>query len=200
MKFVKRSSLYVLFVLSVLWISPLQARTFKIDPSHTNIGFEISHLVIATVEGRFDKFEGTFDFDEQSGKLNNLSVEIDSTSINTNEPDRDKHLRSDDFFKTATNPKLTFKSTQVDYNGNKPHKIHGELTMAGVTQPVTLDVNYKGLVNDPWGNEKLVFDAKTVINRKQWGINWNKTLDKGGLAVGEDVTIIIKGQAMRSTE
>lgn len=182
--------------LGLLLVSQVaQAATYNLDVAHSRVGFAVKHLVIATAKGQFDKYNGTFNFDPSTGKLSDVSITLDAKTINTNEPDRDKHLKGEDFFKTEKHPHITFKSEKVEYSNSKPTKVHGSLTMVGVSKPVILDVDYKGSVKDPWGNEKLVFEAQTTINRKDWGISWNKSLDKGGLAVSDEVKIIIEGQA-----
>lgn len=170
---------------------------YQLDTAHSEIGFSVKHLVIATVKGRFAKYEGTFNFDEAKGELSDVDVKIDATSINTNEPKRDEHLNSPDFFDTKANPTITFKSEKVDSKKGKPSKIHGTLTMRGVAKKLALDVDYKGVVKDAWGNDKIVFSATGKINRKDFGVSWNKSLDKGGVAVGDEVTILIEGQAQK---
>jgi polyisoprenoid-binding protein YceI len=170
------------------------AKTFKLDTTHSEVLFKVKHLVISTVTGRFNKFNGTFDFDEKTKKLKNVNVEIDVASIDTNEKDRDKHLRNEDFFDVKKFPKSTFKSTKVEYKKGKPFKVHGDLTIRGKKKPVVMDVDYKGSVQDAWGNQKVVFSAEFKIDRKDFGIVWNKKLDKGGLAVGNEVRILIAGQ------
>jgi polyisoprenoid-binding protein YceI len=184
-------------ILATLMFAVVQAQagTFEIDKAHSEVGFSVKHLVLFNAKGNFKTFSGTFDFDEAKGELKNVNVEIDVASVNTNEPDRDKHLVSPDFFDAAKHPKMTFKSTKVEFKDKKPVKVMGTLTMRGVTKPVTLEVDYKGSAMDPWGNTKLGFTAKAKINRKDWGVNWNKNLDKGGVAVSEEVEIVIDAQA-----
>jgi polyisoprenoid-binding protein YceI len=193
----KRIIYYVVIVsLLIFSFRSAEAATFSLDKAHTRVGFKVKHLVIATVSGQFDDFEGSFVFDEAKPELKDLNIKIKTTSINTNEPDRDKHLRGEDFFKVVQIPLMTFKSTKVEYLDKKAGKVHGILTMVGVSKPVILDVTYHGQVKDPWGNVKLAFEAFTEINRKDYGVKWNKALDHGGLAVGDVVKIIIEGEAM----
>lgn len=170
---------------------------YQLDTTHSEVGFNVKHLMIANVKGRFPKFEGTFQFDDAKGELSDVDVKIEAASVNTNEPKRDEHLQSPDFFDTKNNPHITFKSEKVESKKGKPSKVHGTLTMRGVAKKVALDVDYKGMVKDAWGNDKLVFVATTKINRKDFGVSWNKALDKGGVAVGDEVTITIDGQAQK---
>lgn len=189
------------FFVSALLLTSSQAMAekaaYQLDAAHSEVGFSVKHLVIATVKGNFKKFEGTFNFDDAKGELSDVDVKIDATSINTNEPKRDEHLNSPDFFDTKTHPAITFKSEKVDNKKGKPSKVHGTLTMRGVAKKVVLDIDYKGSVKDAWGNDKLVFTATGKINRKDFGVSWNKSLDKGGVAVSDDVNIVIEGQAQK---
>ncbi|MDG0815640.1 YceI family protein [Bdellovibrio svalbardensis] len=172
------------------------AEKFSLDISHTGIQFTVPHLVVSKVKGRFDKFEGTFDFDEKTQKLDNISIEIAADSINTNEKDRDKDLRGPNFLDVTKFPKLTFKSTKTIYDHAKPEKVEGLLTIHGVTKPVTLKVEYKGAVTDPWGNRRVAFEAETKIDRRNFGLVWNKAIEAGGFVVGDEVKISIDGEAM----
>jgi polyisoprenoid-binding protein YceI len=171
------------------------AAEYKIDPAHTNVTFTAPHMMISKVKGRFDKIDGSFNFDEKTQKLDGLMVTIKSDSVNTNEKDRDKHLRSPDFFDVDKYPEIKFKSTNVKYEGNKPEKVEGDLTIHGVTKKVTLDVDYRGSTKDPMGNQVVAFEAETKVNRKDFGLNWNKAMDKGGFVVGDDIKIEIDGEA-----
>lgn len=172
------------------------AGEYKLDESHTQIGFKIKHLVISTVSGRFNKFTGGFKFDSQTGKLEDLKVSIEAASIDTNEPERDKHLKSADFFDVEKFPKLTFDSKKVITKAGKPSQIEGELTIHGVKKAVALEVDYKGSATDPWGNESVAFEATTSVNRKDFGLKWNKSLDKGGVMIADEVKIVLEGEAL----
>lgn len=169
---------------------------YQIDSAHSSINFKINHLVVATVTGRFDRFSGSFRFDKNTGKLGEIIVSIDAASIDTNEPDRDKHLRGHDFFDVDQFQNISFKANKIESVLNQSAKVYGELIMLGISKPVVLDVTYKGIVVDPWKNKKLVFEASATINRQDWGMRWNKTLDTGGVAVGDEVRITIEGQAV----
>jgi polyisoprenoid-binding protein YceI len=186
----------VLFSLVSLLALSTWAANYKLDEAHTSVAFKIKHLVISTVSGRFDKFSGGFDFDPAKGEISKLTVEIDPSSIDTNEPDRDKHLRSPDFFDVAKFPKLTFVSTKTVVKNKKPVQLEGDLTIHGVTKHVKLDLDYAGTTTDPWGNERLAFEATAKIDRKDYGLTWNKKLDKGGVMVADEVKIEISGEAV----
>jgi len=183
------------FIVSLLMTATASAAPYVIDSSHTEVGFSVKHLMIANVKGRFDKFTGTFDFDPAKNQLNKVNVEIETASIDTNEADRDKHLRSNDFFGVDKYPKITFKSDKIEYSGDKPVKAIGTLKIRDKSKQVILDLDYRGAITDAWGNNKIIFAAMTKINRKDFGITWNKALDKGGVTVGDEVNISIEGQA-----
>jgi polyisoprenoid-binding protein YceI len=172
--------------------SPTAQHTeWAIDNAHTHVGFSVGHMVFSEVEGEFKTFQGKVLLDEKDPSHSNVEFTADVASINTNNEDRDKHLRSPDFFDAAKFPKLTFKSTKITKAG-KGYKLKGELTIHGVTKEVTLDATLSQSVQNPWG--KLVRAAKVTgkIKREDFGLTWNKTLDKGGVLVGSEVTIEIK--------
>ncbi len=171
--------------------------SYKLDPSHGEVGFSVKHLMISTVKGHFNKYEGSFHFDEAKNEISKVDVKIDAKSINTNDTKRDDHLKGDDFFATEKNPNLTFKSDKPIAMVNKKAKVPGVLNMRGVSKPVVLEVEYIGAVTDAWGNDRVGFNATTTVNRKDFGIIWNKALDKGGVTVGEEVTIHIDGEAIK---
>lgn len=187
----------IIFVLS----SSAFANKYKIDTAHTMVGFKVKHLVVSTVSGRFDKFDGDFDFKE--GKVSNINVKIDLDSINTNEKKRDDHLRSPDFFGVRDAKKGLVKKRQFmtfvssgDSVSVGDNNITGKLTIGDVTKDVTLKVNYGGEATDPWGNKRVGFTASGKINRKDFNVNWSKTLDGGGLVVADDVDIVIESEAI----
>lgn len=170
------------------------AGTYQIDPVHSHIGFEIPHLVISSVEGTFGAAEGQLlvadKFEASSVKA---SVKVDS--INTNNADRDAHLKSADFFDAKKHPGMTFESTALT-GTPQAFKLTGNLTIKGVTKKVTFDGKYTGTAADPFGNQKVAFTATSVINRKDFGLTWNKAVEAGPV-VGDDVTIRLKIQAGR---
>lgn len=186
-------NLLMLLLLTVGFYS--QAENYKLDTSHTEIGFSVKHLLISNIKGRFGKFSGTFEYDKATKSLKNLKIEIDPASINTSEKDRDEHLRSDDFFDVKKYKKVTFLSEKADFSEDgKTIKVFGKLKIKDKELPVTLDVILNGEAEIE-GTKKIAFTANAEINRKNWGINWNKTLDKGGVAVSEEVKILIEGEA-----
>lgn len=177
-----------------LCFSPfLRAERFMIDSVHSDISFKIRHMVISKVQGRFDRFGGEFDYDEKDTKMWKASATIEAASINTANEKRDGHLRNADFFDVEKYPQLSFISTKVtDYNKKDRAKLHGLLTLHGVQKPVILDIEIGGTVKDPRGGIRAGFEASTKINRKDFGIVWNKVLDGGGLAIGEEVEISMR--------
>ena len=169
------------------------ATSFEIDPSHSSAQFSVKHLGVSNVRGEFDKVSGSITLDEKDITKSTVQATIDATTINTREPKRDEHLKSADFFDVAKFPTIEFKSTKVEKAGsNEKLKVHGNLTMHGVTKPVVLDVEFPATeVKDPWGNSKRGATATTTVDRKDFGLNWNKALEAGGLLVGDDVKITI---------
>lgn len=170
------------------------ATVYEIDASHSTVGFKIRHVVTRTT-GRFTKFSGTIVHEPGKPAAWKVEAEIDPASINTDNEKRDGHLRSPDFFDTAKFPKMSFKSTKVTDAKGDAAKLHGELTMHGVTKPVVLDLEFTGAGKDPWGNEKAGFSARGKINRKDFGIVWNKTVDNGGYILGDEVEVTLEIEA-----
>jgi polyisoprenoid-binding protein YceI len=170
---------------------PVLATEYEIDPAHTTIGFKAKH-VVGKVPGRFTKFSGKFTYDPKNPKAWTAEAAIDADSINTDVEARDKHLKSDAFFDVVKCPAVAFKSTKVSAAKGDHFKLTGDLTMHCVTKPVTLDVEVNGTGKDPWGNESASFSATTTINRQDWGISWNKSLDTGGVLVGDKIDLILE--------
>lgn len=195
MTFIK--SLFFVFTLTLG--SFAFADSYKLDESHTHLGFKIRHLGFSNVRGQFDKFAGIGKYDEKTGKLYDLNVTIQANSINTNEPDRDKHLRSADFFDVEKFKELKFESTDIKYKGEKPTQIVGNLTLRGITKVVTLDIEeWGGKAEDAWGNQRIAFEATGKIDRRDFGLTWNKGLEKvAGLTVGNDVVFILEIQGIK---
>ncbi len=182
-----RKLLVLSAVLAVL--SPaVRAETYEIDASHSQVGFRIKHLV-GKVPGRFTGFSGTIEFTPGKPESWKVVAKIDPATINTDNEKRDGHLKSPDFFDVAKYPEMSFKSTKVTDAKGETAKLHGELTMHGVTKPVVLDLELGGTTKDPWGNTRAGFTATGKVNRKDFGIVWNKTLDAGGLMLGEEVSV-----------
>lgn len=173
----------------------LRAEVYEIDASHSQVGFRIRHLV-GKVPGRFTSFSGTIEFTPGKPSAWRTDATIDTASINTDNEKRDGHLKSPDFFDAAQYPAITFKSSKVTDVKGETAKLHGDLTMHGVTKPVVLDLELGGTTKDPWGNTRAGFTATGVINRKDFGIVWNKALDAGGLMLGEDVALSLDIEAV----
>jgi polyisoprenoid-binding protein YceI len=164
---------------------------WNIDGSHSTAEFSVRHLMITNVKGRFGTLSGTVDYDPEKPEASQIDVTIDATSIDTRDEKRDGHLRSPDFFDTEKFPNLTFKSTSV-VKTDDGFAATGDLTIHGVTKPVTLEVETPSAPNkDPWGNTRIGTSAHAKINRKDWGLNWNSALEAGGVLVGEQVKITI---------
>lgn len=172
-------------------------RPLTVDPSHTSVTFQVRHL-FTNITGRFDKFDGKIEFDPDQPEATKIDGSIDAASIDTDNEKRDKHLRAADFFDVEKHPKITFKSTKVSAidTEKKTAKVSGVLGMHGVEKPIVLDASFLGMGKDPWGNERYGFRATTTINRKEFGLDWNETLETGGVLVGEEVTIEINAEAM----
>jgi polyisoprenoid-binding protein YceI len=172
------------------------AGTYQIDTAHSKVGFEIPHLVISSVEGRFSKFDGDIVLAEKFEK-STVKVNIDINSIETSNGKRDEHLKSADFFDIGKYPQMKFEASEVK-GTPEAFQATGNLTLHGVTKKVTLDGKYLGTVVDMQGNQKAAFSAKTKINRKDFGLTWNKAVEAGPV-VGDDVTIDLRIQAARPT-
>ncbi len=170
-----------------------RAGTWVIDPTHSEIGFSVRHLAISKVKGKFEEFEATFETGENPLD-SNVSAKAVVASVNTNQKDRDGHLRTGDFFAAEEHPELTFVSTGARVVDGD-FKVDGELTMRGVTKPVTFDFEFGGFGEDPYGNYKAGFTATSVVKREDFGLTWNAPLEKGGLMLGNDVTITLDVQA-----
>jgi polyisoprenoid-binding protein YceI len=164
--------------------------TYQIDPRHSAAQFAVTHLMISTVRGEFHGVNGTLLLDDKDITKSTVNVTIDATSVDTREPDRDKDLKDTNFFDVAQYPSITFKSTKVEKNGADKLKITGDLTIHGVTKQVVLDATVpKAPIKDPWGLQRTAVSATTKINRQDFGVKWNKTVDGGGVVVSDEVNI-----------
>jgi len=175
----------------------MSLETWKIDPSHSAVGFSVRHMVVSKTRGRFTKWSGEIRFDPQNPAASSVEVTIDPASIDTADAQRDAHLRSPDFFDVEKYPVASFRSTKVEDRGGDRYHITGDLTVHGVTRPVVLDAVYEGSGKDPWGGERAGFIASTTIERKDFGLEWNKALDTGGVLVGEKVELSLEVEAIR---
>lgn len=169
--------------------------SWKVDPAHSSVTFQVKHMMIATVRGRFDEFEGTLTTD-QAGGLRAEGI-IRAASINTNEARRDEHLRSADFFEAETYPEIRFASTGIEHVKNDVYRVSGTLTIKDVTRPIELEAQAEGTGQDPWGNERAGVTATGEINRTHFGLRWNQALEAGGVLVGDKVRLAIDISAVR---
>ncbi|HEV2853930.1 MAG TPA: YceI family protein [Thermoanaerobaculia bacterium] len=191
--------LFAAAALTVLAALPLRADTFAIDPGHSEVGFLVRHLVSQT-RGRFNDFSGTVNLDPKNLTSSSVELKIKAASIDTNMPDRDKHLRSADFFDAEKFPEITFKSKSIKATGKDTYNVTGTLTMHGVSKEVTLPVTYLGQAKDPWGNTRAGFETSTTLNRKDFGIVWNKAVDNGGVLLGDDVKVDINLETVKKDD
>lgn len=171
------------------------AGTWEIDPSHSNVGFIVRHLVVSKVRGQFATFAGAITVG-QTPEQSSVSVTIDAASVNTRDERRDGHLRSPDFFDVEKHPEWTFDSTGFVQTGPASFDLPGNLTIHGITKPVTLKATFDGLVGDPWGGTRAAFTATTEIDREAFDLTWNQALEAGGVMVGKTVKIELEIQAV----
>lgn len=172
-----------------------QTQTYQIDPAHSEVNFQVRHL-ITKVRGRFSEFAGTIGFDAANPERSSVTFTIQAASIDTNQPDRDAHLRSADFFETDTYGTITFRSTGITKQGDDVYAVTGDFTVRDVTKAITLPVTFLGKAKDPWGNERIAFETEYAINRKDYGLTWNAALETGGVLVGDEVKISLSVQAV----
>jgi polyisoprenoid-binding protein YceI len=165
------------------------AGTWTLDPAHTRIGFSTKHAMVTTVRGQFNEFEGTATVDPANPSASTVSVTIKVDSIDTRSADRDGHLRSADFFDAETYPEITFVSTGVELVDGATWRITGDLTIKGVSKPVSIDFEYAGTARDPFGNLRAGFEGSVVVNRKDWDLSWNAALETGGVLVSDKVKL-----------
>jgi len=191
----KRHILGIAIALLFAFTSSSYAESFMLDKDHSQIGFRVKHLVISNVTGEFLKYEGTFEADKD-GKVKAIHVKIDASSIYTKHEKRDKHLKSPDFLDAAKFPDITFDYKKTLSKEGQAYRILGDLTIRGIKREVVLSVTVLGTVKDPWGNFRVGFTGKTEINRKDFGMVWNKMLDSGGMIVGDIVHINLEGEGI----
>jgi len=172
--------------------------TWNIDATHSTIGFSIRHMVFSKVRGRFLKYTGAIQLDNDDASKSWVEVTIDATSIDTGTAQRDTHLRSADFFDVETFPELRFRSTRIEDAGGGRLRVIGDLTIRDVTREIALDAEPAGRGMDPWGNERIGFAAKASIDRKDFGLKWNQLLEAGGVLVGDKVDIELDVQAVNT--
>ena len=171
--------------------------TYVLDPTHTRIGFVARHAMVTKVRGAFNEFEGTGYLDGDNPANSKVSVRIQAASIDTRNEQRDGHLRGNDFFDMENYPEIVFESTGVQQLDDTTFQLTGDLTIKGVTKPVTVDFTFEGTATDPFGNQRIGFEGSTTINRKDWGVNWNAALEAGGVLVSEKVTLEFEISAVK---
>ncbi|HVM13667.1 MAG TPA: YceI family protein [Egibacteraceae bacterium] len=168
---------------------------YQLDLDHSVVEFVVRHLGLSKVRGRFNQFEGAITIDEEIER-SSAQVTIQAASIDTRAPDRDTHLRSDDFLDVENHPTLEFRTTGVRQEDGQWY-VDGDLTVAGQTRPVTLEVEFEGTAKDPWGNTRIAFSAETTVNREEFGLTWNQALETGGWLVGRDVKLELSVQGVK---
>ncbi|MGC4042004.1 MAG: YceI family protein [Flavobacterium sp.] len=168
-----------------------------IDPTHSEIGFRVRHMMFSNVSGKFQKFESTIETEGDNFEKSTIRFNADVASITTGNADRDTHLLSPDFFDTAKYPKIIFNAESFAKKNDGEYILTGSLEMHGTTKTISLPIEYSGLLKDPWGNIKAAFAIDTRINRKDWGLNWNSVLETGGLLVSDEVRLVIELQFIK---
>jgi polyisoprenoid-binding protein YceI len=176
----------------------VQAETYNVDKAHSEVLFSVRHMGVSKVTGRFNDFTGVVNGDPAKPQEASVEFTIKTTSIDTNDAGRDKHLRSADFFDVEKFPEMTFKSSKITAKGQNQFDVTGTLTLHGVAKEVTLPVTLAGPVKDPRGNEKVGFEATTKLNRKDYGITWNRALDAGGVVVSDEVQVTVNLEAAKA--
>ena len=179
-------------------ISATLTGTYAIDPSHSRIGFVARHAMISKVRGSFNEFDGSGYFDAENPASSHLQLTIKAASIDTRNADRDAQLRTNDFFDMPTHPEITFSSTAIEQTGDVEYRVTGDLTIKGVTKPLTVDLEYTGSAVDPNDNQRIGFKGRTTVNRKDWGVTWNAALEAGGVLVSEKVTLEFEVSAIHT--
>ena len=169
--------------------TPVASGTYALDPSHSSVGFVARHAMVTKVRGAFNDVAGSGSFDAQDPTKSHLKVVIQAASIDTRNADRDGHLRGNDFFDMETYPEITFASTSVRQTGTDAYDVTGDLTMKGVTKSITIPFEVSGPAVDPFGATRIGLEGSVVVNRKDWGVNWNAALEAGGVLVSEKVTL-----------
>ena len=171
---------------------------YTLDPGHSHIGFTARHAMVTKVRGSFTEYQGTGYLDAEEPTNSSLELVIKAASIDTGNVDRDNHLRGNDFFDMENHPNIKFVSTAVEPKGDDKFRVTGDLTIKGVTKPVSVDFDYTGTAVDPFGNNRIGLEGRTTINRKDWGVNWNAALEAGGVLVSEKVALEFEVSAIKA--
>jgi len=180
-------------------IAPLTG-TYDLDPAHSRLGFVARHAMVTKVRGQFRDVTGTLHLDEADPSRSSAEVEIQVASLTTAQDQRDEHLRGADFFDAGQHPTITFRSTQAERVDDDTYRLTGDLTIKGVTRPVSIDVEHTGAATDPFGNFRTGFEGRVQVNRRDWGLTWNVALDAGGLLVSDKVTLELDVSAVKRAE
>ena len=175
----------------------MSSSTWKFDPAHTSIDFRIRHAAISWVKGTFREWSGSIDFDPDHPERVFTQLTVDLSSVDTGVKDRDDHLRSGDFFDVANYPEMTFASTDVTSHGGERYRLAGDLMLHGVSKRVIFDVAFCGVTADPWGVTRAGFEASAVIDRRDWGLIWNQTMESAGVLVGDTVEVTIEAEVVK---
>ncbi|HEV2369202.1 MAG TPA: YceI family protein [Acidimicrobiales bacterium] len=173
---------------------------YQIDAAHSRLGFVARHAMVTKVRGQFGDVDGQLYLDVEDPTRSTAEVTVQMKSISTGNDQRDEHLRSPDFFHVDEHPVMTFKSTKAESTGDDTYRLTGDLTIKGVSRPVTFDIEHTGATKDPWGNLRVGFEGKATINRKDWGLAWNAVLEAGGVMVSDKITIELDIAAVRPVE
>lgn len=171
--------------------------TYAIDAAHSRFGFVARHAMVTKVRGAFDQVEGSATIDGANPSNSTVSIAIDADSIDTRNKQRDDHIRTNDFLDIANHPKITFVSTSIAHSGGNDFEVTGDLTIRGVTKPITIPLAFEGSATDPFGNARIGFEGSVVVNRKDWGVVWNAALEAGGVLVSEKVTLEFEISAVK---
>ena len=187
-----------LTIMSIATVPATVTGTYAIDPTHSRIGFVARHAMVTKVRGSFNEFDGAGYLDAENPAASHLQLTIQAASIDTRNADRYGHLKSNDFFDMENYPEITFASTTVEQVDEANYQVTGDLSIKGVTKPVTVDFEYTGAAVDPYDNQRIGFEGTTTVNRKDWGVNWNAALEAGGVLVSEKVTLEFEVSAIRT--
>ncbi len=189
---------FIAVLSSLLLASPGKADKWNVDVAHSTLSFEITHMVISKAKGRFTDFNGVINFEGEDIAKGSVEITAKTASVDTDNEDRDEHLRSAEFFETEKYPVMSFKSTKVGEVKEGKFALTGDLTIKDVTKEVTFDCIFRGVVNDPWGNTRTGFSAVTTINRQDFNVAWSSVLEGGGLTLGNDVEIKLEIEAIKA--
>jgi polyisoprenoid-binding protein YceI len=171
---------------------------YTVDPAHTTIGFVARHAMVTNVKGSFTDFTGTLHLDGADPARSTASLDIQVASVETGNADRDGHLKSSDFFKIDEFPAITFRSTKAEALGGDDYRITGDLSLLGVTKPITVDLEFNGAATDPFGNERVGFEGKAELLRSEWGLTWNAALETGGVLVSDKIKLVFDISAIKN--